>query len=76
MGLAYGSLGDYNKAIECYKKAVQLDPKYSHPWNNMGVAYYRLGNYPKAVECLRKSVELEPGNKGFQGNLEAAKKKL
>ena len=76
MGCAYGELGDYNKEIECCRKAIELDPKFASPWNNMGVAYYRLGNYPKAVECFRKAVELEPGNKGFQGNLEAAKKKL
>ena len=76
MGSAYGKLGDYNKEIECCRKAIELDPKLASPWNNMGTAYYYLGNYPKAVECFRKAVELEPGDKGIQGNLEAAKKKL
>ena len=71
-----GKLGDYNKEIECYRKAIELDPKDASPWNNMGIAYYHLGNYPKAVECFQKAVELEPRNELFQRNLETAKKML
>ena len=76
MGYAYGELGDYNKEIECCRKAIELDPKYASPWNNMGTAYCYLDNYPKAVECFRKAVELKPGSESYQRNLEAAKKKL
>ena len=67
---------DYNKEIECCRKAIELAPKYATPWNNMGTAYYHLGNYQKAVECFRKAVELEPGDKVFQRNLEIAKEEL
>ena len=67
---------DYNKEIECCRKAIELDPKYANPWNNMGTAYYHLGNYQKAVECFRKAVELDPEDEVNQKNLEAAKKKL
>ena len=31
MGGAYTELGDYNKSIECYQKAIELDPKYAVP---------------------------------------------
>ena len=69
-------MDNYNKAIECYRKAIELDPKYASAWNHMGGAYVQLGDYQKAVECFQKAVELKPGDKGIQGNLEAAKKKL
>ena len=69
-------MDNYNKAIECYRKATELDQKYAAPWNNMGLAYYHLGNYPKAVECFRKAVELKPGSESYQENLETAKKLL
>ena len=44
-GMRYGP--DYNKEIECCRKAIELAPKYATPWNNMGTAYYHLGNYQK-----------------------------
>ena len=76
MGFAYDELGNYNKGIECYRKAIELDPKDAYPWSNMGVSYYYLGNYIKAVEYLQKAVQLEPDNKTFQENLAIALKKL
>jgi len=30
--------GDYKGAIQCYKKALELDPKYAPAWNNKGNA--------------------------------------
>ena len=51
---------DYQGAIMCLQKAIELDPKFAYPWNNMGYAYYGLGNYNKAIECYHKAIELDP----------------
>ncbi len=59
MGYAYGALGEYHKEIEYCQKAIELDQKFSSPWNNMGEAYDSLGNYNKAIECCRKAIELD-----------------
>ena len=51
---------DYQGAIEHFRKAIELDPKYALPWNNMGYAYGDLGDYNKEIECYRKAIELDP----------------
>ena len=51
---------DYQGAIECYRKAIELDPKYATPWNNIGNAYGELGDYNKDIEYCRKAIELDP----------------
>ena len=40
MGLAYGSKDNYDKAIECYQKAININPECAVTYYNMGVAYY------------------------------------
>jgi len=49
-GIAYHDGGDYDKAIQVYKKALELDPKSS--WANYEIAltYMYKGNNEKAIE--------------------------
>ena len=35
MGNAYREHKDYDQAIECYKKVVELNPEDHEGWNNM-----------------------------------------
>ncbi len=50
--------GEYEKAIECYKKVTQINPKDAEAWNNKGVAYDKLGDYKKAIKCYNKVIEI------------------
>ena len=59
-GYKYNNQGDYRQAIECLRKAIELDPQYAWPWNNMGYAYNELGDYNKAIEYCQKAIELDP----------------
>jgi tetratricopeptide (TPR) repeat protein len=53
---------DYPKAIEHYKKSVEINPGYSGTWNILGYAYRQLGDYANAEQAFRKYVELIPGD--------------
>ena len=71
-GLERSKRKDYQGAIECYRKAIELDPKYASPWNNMGLAYGKLGDYNKEIECHRKAIELDPKDAYPWNNMGAA----
>lgn len=59
MGLAYNDLKYYRKAVECYKKAIEIDPECATAWYNMGVANLQLGNETQAMECFKKSNQID-----------------
>ena len=42
--------GQFEKAIEYYKRALKLDPYYKEVLNNLAYAYSRMGNFKKAIE--------------------------
>jgi len=58
LGVAWYEKGEYGKAIECYKRAVRLDPDFAEAHNNLGVAYAKKGNYDQALECYNKAASI------------------
>ncbi|OGW55125.1 MAG: hypothetical protein A2Y81_11300 [Nitrospirae bacterium RBG_13_43_8] len=59
-GRAFYLAGDYAKAIECYKKTVQLKPNSSEAHFNLGCAYDKAGDKQKAIESYKVVIRLEP----------------
>jgi tetratricopeptide (TPR) repeat protein len=59
-GGSLGALGRYDEAVECCKKAIEIDPRYAYAWNNMGVSLDHLGRHDEAVECFKKPIEIDP----------------
>ncbi len=47
-GTRFFADGDYDKAIEEYKKAIQIDPNHINSHLNLGEAYYQKGMYQEA----------------------------
>ena len=44
-GTAYKNLKEYQKAIDCFDKALNIDPKYKLALYNKGTAYDNLKEY-------------------------------
>ncbi|CAM0117455.1 hypothetical protein RSOCI_03800 [Rhabdochlamydiaceae symbiont of Dictyostelium giganteum] len=65
LGNAYYNLGNYPKAIEYYKKDVEIDlelkgqKREGEIYGNLGDAYDNLGNYLEAVEYYKKGLEID-----------------
>ncbi|MDR1006833.1 MAG: tetratricopeptide repeat protein [Bacteroidales bacterium] len=60
-GIAAFDTKGYDIAIECFKKAIELEPDYAYAYNGMGNAYSDWnGNYKNAIECYKKAIELNP----------------
>jgi len=51
-------MNKYDEAIECYNKALDINPNLAGAWNNKGIAYYKMNKYDEAIECFIKSISL------------------
>jgi len=69
LGIAYNDEGNYDKAIECYQKAITIDPDYADAYYNLGLAYKDKGNYDKAIECWQKAIDINPDNAVTYNNM-------
>lgn len=56
----YYKIGEFDKAVEYYNKALELRPDLLETYFNRGLAYTRKQNYDKAIEDLSKVIELNP----------------
>ncbi len=52
--------GNYGESIECYDKAIEINPEYSSAWNNKGNALDEQGKLERAIECYDKAIEINP----------------
>jgi len=60
LGLSYGRIGNTDMALEMFKKAISLNPRYKLAWNNMGNIYARMEDYDKAISCYREALKIDP----------------
>jgi tetratricopeptide (TPR) repeat protein len=61
-GIDYLTSQNYNKAIECFDKALEIDSKYVPALIDKGIALLNLERYEDAIECYDKAIEIEPKN--------------
>jgi tetratricopeptide (TPR) repeat protein len=70
-GSAYKNLKQYDKAINDYNKAIELNPADADAYYDRGIIYYYLKQYNKAINDYSKAIELKPNfayaynNRGF-----------
>jgi tetratricopeptide (TPR) repeat protein len=57
-GNALSALTKYDEAIEQYRKAVEIDPKYARAYRNLAIALGHFGRDKEAAEARRKADEL------------------
>jgi len=52
--------GDFDKAIENYDKAIELNPEYEKAYYNRGLAFACKEDYDKAIVDIKKVIEIKP----------------
>jgi tetratricopeptide (TPR) repeat protein len=58
-GKEYYHKEDYDKAIDCYDKVLEIDPKHTIACGNKGLALSKLGKHNEAIECYDKVLEVD-----------------
>jgi tetratricopeptide (TPR) repeat protein len=67
-GLAYTNLEEYEKALENYGRAIELDPEDTVAYINRGVTFAGLKEYERALEDFGRAIELDPKDAGAYNN--------
>jgi tetratricopeptide (TPR) repeat protein len=62
LGYAYDNNGQYQEAVESFKKGLNLphSKNTDKVWFNLAYAYENLGEYDLAISSQKKMIELEP----------------
>ena len=50
---------NYEEAMKCFDKALELDPNVANSWFNKGQVFMHLENYEEAMHCFVKALELD-----------------
>lgn len=56
LGWAYSHLGDVDRAIEECHRAIEADPEYGNPYNDIGAYLIQKGMFEEAVPWLEKAM--------------------
>lgn len=55
---SYGLIGEFDKALECANKAIQLKPDEIDGYGFRGIAFIQKGDKQSAVEAIDKTIKL------------------
>ena len=69
LGCIYDELGNYNKALEFYKKALVVNPNSEEIMVNMGVTLATIGEISSAKIYYEKAIQINPNFINAYGNL-------
>jgi len=69
LGIAYSDAKLYDKAINSYKKALELNPYFAKAHANIGTLYATVKNYQKSLVEIKSALKLNPNIPGAQFNL-------
>ncbi|MEW6086849.1 MAG: tetratricopeptide repeat protein [bacterium] len=62
-GIEYFNAGNFEKAIEAFKSAIEVSPEYHQAYYNIGVVYYHYtGDIKRAEDFWKKTLEFDPKN--------------
>jgi tetratricopeptide (TPR) repeat protein len=71
-GVAYQLMLNLDESIQCYEKALKLDPKNVIALNNLGTVYVTTKQYSRAEKLYHKALKIDPDSALVHKNLGTA----
>jgi Flp pilus assembly protein TadD len=62
LGGAYSSTNDFEKARDCFEKALRVNPQSVYANKNLGIAYGNLHQLDKALEVFKRALDANPSD--------------
>jgi tetratricopeptide (TPR) repeat protein len=54
LGLLFGKLKKYNKAINCYENAIKINPNFKEPYALYGNVLLNINKHKEGLEYIKK----------------------
>ena len=64
-GYSFKRKKEHEKAMECFDKALELEPENGNYWADKGWSLYESGRYEDAIKCYDKAIEIKPKSPRF-----------
>ncbi len=75
-GVALDKIGEIEKAVECYSRALELEGRSSFCEYNKGISLEKLGRTNEAIECFSRAIMMDSSKGEFYSNRGFALKKI
>jgi tetratricopeptide (TPR) repeat protein len=60
MGVEHNCNGKLQESVDCFKKALEKNPRYIPSWTNLGYVLCELGRHAEALQTLNKAITIDP----------------
>jgi tetratricopeptide (TPR) repeat protein/glycosyltransferase involved in cell wall biosynthesis len=72
LGLEKQQQTEFGGAIECYERAIAIDPNYAAAYSNLGVVKQQIGRLPEAIAHYRQALAIDRNLAETASNLGSA----